>query len=263
MKTQRQLTKRSLTVCAGVVIGLAVLAALPVLSVLAVATRAVAFAAVVALAVGAAISYTACPPLRRWLRVKIRGGIDHKGLTLADRVSLDAHHSWVTEQGGVAVIGVDDLMQAALGPVDIVEMPTPGSLVSRGETLIRLQHGQRSIEVPSPVSGVVYHRNDALQDHPEAINEDPYGRGWLVSLSSDDLSRERSGLLRGSSALRWFRTEIDRFITVLQGDEPQYAMAMADGGALIDELHRHIDDERWERVKSTFFEEPRSSSESE
>lgn len=262
MKNHEHLSK-SLAVCVGVVAGLAVLAAVPVLGVLAVATRAIAFAAVVIVALGAVTAYSTCPPLRRWLRARVRGQVDHKGLKLDSQISLDPHHSWVQESRGVAVVGVDDLVQAALGPVEAVEIATPGSLITQGETLIRLQHGARSIAMPSPVSGVVFHRNDSLNEHPEWINEDPYGRGWMVTLSSDELSHERSRLRKGSSAIRWFRDEIDRFIAVLSGDEPQFATAMADGGALIDELHRHIDDERWERVKSTFFEESRSSSESE
>ena len=102
--------------------------------------------------------------------------------------------------------------------------------------------------MPAPVSGTVVTGNGALTRTPSLINEDPFRRGWAVRLRGTlALDRESGCLRRGHDAGTWFRGEVDRLVSTVLG-ELEAAPALADGGALADDLYRRIDDDTWSRV---------------
>jgi glycine cleavage system H protein len=94
-------------------------------------------------------------------------------------------HEWAMEQGGRIVVGITDYAQDQLGDVVFVGLPDPGAEVEAGKALGEVESTKSVSDVYSPVSGRVVDRNSDVELNPELINEDPYGRGWLVTIEAE------------------------------------------------------------------------------
>lgn len=95
-------------------------------------------------------------------------------------------HEWVRLQGNVAVVGVSDYAQHLLSDVVYVDLPEVGDGVTRGESLGTVESVKAAEDAYSPISGEVIAINTELEDHPEWINEDPYGKAWLIKVKASD-----------------------------------------------------------------------------
>ena len=92
-------------------------------------------------------------------------------------------HEWVRYEDGVAVIGISDFAQDALGDVVFVNLPQVGDEVTAGESFGDVESVKAVSDLISPVSGVVCEVNEELEDSPENLNEDPYG-AWIIKVES-------------------------------------------------------------------------------
>ena len=90
-------------------------------------------------------------------------------------------HEWVRYEDGVAVIGISDFAQDALGDVVFVSLPVPGDEVTAGESFGDVESVKAVSDLISPVSGVIMEVNEELDDSPELLNEDPYG-AWIIKV---------------------------------------------------------------------------------
>ncbi len=95
-------------------------------------------------------------------------------------------HEWVRLEDGVAVIGITDHAQEALGDVVFVELPEPGREVTEGEACAVVESVKAASDVYSPLAGRVTENNAALVDEPGLINQDPAGKGWFFKLVPAD-----------------------------------------------------------------------------
>ncbi len=96
-------------------------------------------------------------------------------------------HEWVIDNGnGTATIGITDHAQELLTDIVFVELPEIGRQVKQMETVAVVESVKSVSDVYSPVSGEVTEANLKLEQNPELINEDPYGRGWIAKLRMDD-----------------------------------------------------------------------------
>ena len=96
-------------------------------------------------------------------------------------------HEWVKVEGNVAVIGVSDYAQKEMGDITYVDMPDIDDEVSKEEEFGALESVKASSDLVSPVSGVVVEKNEALEDAPELINQDPY-ENWIIKVEMSDAS---------------------------------------------------------------------------
>ncbi|HXF50120.1 MAG TPA: glycine cleavage system protein GcvH [Dehalococcoidia bacterium] len=94
-------------------------------------------------------------------------------------------HEWVRTEDGVAVVGVTDYAQDQLGDVVYVDLPAVGARVTQFEKMGEIESVKTVSDLYSPVSGEVVEINPELNDHPERVNEDPYGAGWLIRVRMD------------------------------------------------------------------------------
>ena len=94
-------------------------------------------------------------------------------------------HEWVKIEGDIAIIGVTDYAQKEMGDITYVDMPDAGEVVEKEEEFGALESVKASSDLFSPVSGTVLERNDALEDAPELVNEDPYGN-WIIKVQMRD-----------------------------------------------------------------------------
>ena len=96
-------------------------------------------------------------------------------------------HEWVKVEGDVAEIGVSDFAQKEMGDITYVDAPDVEDEFEAGEEFGALESVKASSDLYCPVSGEVVEVNEALQDSPELINEDPYG-AWIIRVRMSDPS---------------------------------------------------------------------------
>ena len=92
-------------------------------------------------------------------------------------------HEWIKYEGDVAIIGISDYAQDALGDVVFVNLPAVGDEVTAGESFGDVESVKAVSDLISPVSGVICEINEALDDAPETLNEDPYG-AWIIKVEN-------------------------------------------------------------------------------
>ena len=102
-------------------------------------------------------------------------------MNIPNELQYTKSHEWLQMADGVAVIGLTDFAQDALGDIVFVNLPQPGDPVSAGEALGDVESVKAVSDVISPVSGVVLEINEELLDNPALVNENPY-EAWLVKV---------------------------------------------------------------------------------
>jgi glycine cleavage system H protein len=95
-------------------------------------------------------------------------------------------HEWAKADAGRILVGITDYAQDQLGDVVYVGLPESGAEVEAGKPLGEVESTKSVSDVYSPVSGTVVERNSTLEQNPELVNEDPYERGWLVSIDAPE-----------------------------------------------------------------------------
>lgn len=103
-----------------------------------------------------------------------------------DDLRYDKAHEWVRLEGEFAVIGISHFAQNQLGEVVYVDLPSKGEPLSAGDVFGEIESVKSVSELYSPVDGEIADVNEALPDAPEAVNEDPYGSGWMIKVRLSD-----------------------------------------------------------------------------
>jgi glycine cleavage system H protein len=91
-------------------------------------------------------------------------------------------HEWVKMSNGEATVGITQFAQEQLGDIVFVELPAAGRTVAAGDPVGNIESVKAVSELFSPVAGEVVEVNGELEAHPELVNQDPYGAGWLLRL---------------------------------------------------------------------------------
>jgi glycine cleavage system H protein len=101
-----------------------------------------------------------------------------------DRKYLESHE-WVDAHGDTVRVGITDFAQDELGDVVFVELPGDGDAVEQGEEFGVVESIKAVSDLYSPVNGTVAAVNDALEDQPELVNDDPFSDGWMLEVELD------------------------------------------------------------------------------
>ena len=104
-------------------------------------------------------------------------------------------HEWLHVEDDVCTIGITDYAQGELGEVVYVDMPEVGDEFDEGDAVGAIDSSKTSADVYTPVAGKVTAINEALEEAPEKVNEDPHGDGWLFKLQIAPSPDWMSGLL--------------------------------------------------------------------
>lgn len=102
--------------------------------------------------------------------------------TVKSDLRYTVDHDWVNSDSP-ARVGISDYAQNQLGEIVYAELPEAGDEVTAGEECAELESTKSVAELQAPVTGTVAEVNEALLDNPELINDDPYGEGWLYSVT--------------------------------------------------------------------------------
>ncbi len=97
-------------------------------------------------------------------------------------------HEWVRIDGNRVTIGITDYAQDSLGDIVFVELPAVGDTLEKDDTFGVVESVKAASDIFTPLSGKVVEVNEALEEAPETINNDPYGEGWIVVLELSDPS---------------------------------------------------------------------------
>lgn len=89
-------------------------------------------------------------------------------------------HEWVRVSGTQATIGISHFAQDALGDIVFIDMPKVGAVVKAAQQIGEVESTKTTSTIYTPVSGTIAKINVDLKDHPEVVNSDPYGKGWMV-----------------------------------------------------------------------------------
>ncbi len=103
-------------------------------------------------------------------------------------------HEYAKIEGDIATIGVSEYAQEQLGDITYIELPQPGAKFNKGDSLGVIEAVKAASDIYSPLSGEIVEVNSDLENNPELVNSDCYGKGWIVRLKLSDKS-EITGLM--------------------------------------------------------------------
>ena len=106
---------------------------------------------------------------------------------------------WVKQQGSMARLGLSDYAQQRSGDMAFAETRRVGTALRAGDEVASVETIKVNISLPSPVTGTIVEINTELQDAPEWINQDPYGKGWLVVVQLTDWESDQAKLLNAEA----------------------------------------------------------------
>ena len=109
-------------------------------------------------------------------------------------VKYTKDHEWIRVEGEVAYVGITDYAQSELGEIVYVDITTEGETVAKEEVFGTIEAVKTVSDLFMPVSGEVVEVNPELEDAPQLINKDAYGKGWIIKIALSDMT-EIDGLL--------------------------------------------------------------------
>ena len=114
---------------------------------------------------------------------------------------------WLKEEGGKIRLGITTLGAWAAGKIKFIRLRPAGKAVKSGRSIGTLESGKWTGAVKSPIGGTIVEANEELKGNPSLLNEDPYGKGWIVLLEPDNIA-EFEGLVGGDAIQAWAETEV-------------------------------------------------------
>ena len=179
------------------------------------------------------------------------GGDFVAGFHVPETVGYHAGHSWlVRERKNVVRIGADEFAAALLGKIERLELPKPGTWVRQGQKVLSFYRDGVKTEMVSPTEGEVMEINTELVANPSTLRQDPYGKGWLLSVHVPDEENTSRNLIPRGLVGQWMRDAVER----LYASQPALAGAVAaDGGRPAEDLCAALPNSNWKEITSDFF----------
>lgn len=103
-------------------------------------------------------------------------------MNFPDDLKYTEDHEWIRVEGNTAYVGITDFAQGELGDIVYVDVDAEGDDLEQGETFGSIEAVKTVSDLFMPVSGKVVEFNEPINDSPEDINEDPYGKGWIIKI---------------------------------------------------------------------------------
>lgn len=108
-------------------------------------------------------------------------------MSIPANLKYTKEHEWVRVEGDVAYVGITEYAQSELGEIVFVEVETVGETLAAGEVFGSVEAVKTVSELFLPIDGEILEFNETLEDAPELVNEDPYGKGWMIKMSVSDV----------------------------------------------------------------------------
>ncbi|MBO7279399.1 MAG: glycine cleavage system protein GcvH [Bacteroidales bacterium] len=109
-------------------------------------------------------------------------------MNIPSNLKYSKDHEWVLVEGNIAIVGITDFAQDQLGDIVFVDIQTEGEEVAKDENFGAIEAVKTVADALMPVSGKVIEVNPELEGAPESVNQDPYGKGWMIKVEMSDPS---------------------------------------------------------------------------
>lgn len=96
-------------------------------------------------------------------------------------------HEWVKRENEITVIGISEFAQEQLEDIVSIELPKPGSIFKKGQTVALVDSVKASSDIYAPISGEIIEVNNGLIENPEMINQSPYDLGWIIKIKPSNM----------------------------------------------------------------------------
>jgi glycine cleavage system H lipoate-binding protein len=185
---------------------------------------------------------------------KVRGlpvMVQQSGFEVPQGYSFHPGHTWAADEGHQnARVGIDAFAGNLFGKIDDIELAGLNRWVRQGQKLCTVKREGKSIEMLSPVEGVMVSVNHQVLKDPNLIVEDPYKNGWLCVIKAPELAINAKNLLQGNIVAAWMQNSIARLGAKLQELTPALAQ---DGGLPIKGLFFQVDAKVQRELAKEFF----------
>ena len=173
------------------------------------------------------------------------------GFLVPRNFSYHSGHSWlVRERKNVVRVGADEFAAALAGRVEKIELPKVGQWIRQGQKAIALIRDGVKTEMVSPTEGEVMEVNAEVVNNPALLRQDPYGKGWLVSIHVPDEENTGRNMVPTMLVGEWMREAVER----LYARQPALAGPVAaDGGRPAEDILEALPGTDWKAVTSEFF----------
>lgn len=108
-------------------------------------------------------------------------------MNFPEDIRYTREHEWIRVMGEEALVGITDYAQSELGEIVFVDVDTVGETLEQGQTFGSVEAVKTVSDLNMPMSGEVLEVNEALEDQPELVNNDPYGEGWMIRIRVRDV----------------------------------------------------------------------------
>jgi glycine cleavage system H protein len=113
---------------------------------------------------------------------------------------------WLKVEGDKVRVGITDYAQKQLREIVYAELPSPGATINQHDPYGTVESVKAVSDLIAPISGTVEEVNQEVQSKPESLNEDPYGKAWLLVLKPSNLQAELANLMDFNKAVEWHKT---------------------------------------------------------
>ncbi|MBQ7632438.1 MAG: glycine cleavage system protein GcvH [Paludibacteraceae bacterium] len=109
-------------------------------------------------------------------------------MNFPSNIKYTREHEWIRVEGNEAFVGITDYAQSELGEIVFVDVPTVGETVGQGEVFGSIEAVKTVSDLNMPATGEVLELNEELDAQPELVNNDPYGKGWIIRVALSDVA---------------------------------------------------------------------------
>ena len=174
------------------------------------------------------------------------------GFAVPENLRYHPGHTWaLSESTNLVRVGMDDFASKLTGTIDSITLPQRGQWIRQGQKVCTIHRDGGTVDMVSPIEGIVAEINRAVEKDPKVALNDPFGEGWLVTVNAPDPKTSFKNLIGGPLARWWMEESASR----LQRRMPM-AMAGAlaqDGGVAVDNVGAEIPEKEWEGLAKEFF----------
>ncbi len=169
------------------------------------------------------------------------------------------NHLWAyLEKSGNAKVGLDDFLLQIVGNVNVNYIKNPGEFLKKGEILAEIDQNGKRLKLFSPITGEIVNTNPQLQENPDILHDDPYGKGWVYAIKPSNWAAETNTYYLAEEATSWISKEVDRFkdflaVSLGKHSSEQSLIAFQEGGELRQNILSELDREVWDDFQETFL----------
>jgi glycine cleavage system H protein len=161
------------------------------------------------------------------------------------------NHVWLQlERNGTYRVGLDDFAGRLIGEVDKIDLPPVGRGLEMEEYCLSLHHHFGDLEFFSPLNGTISSVNQRLGEEPALLTEEPYTKGWLMTVEPKSIAKSNRNFLKGDEAEKWMVEEANSLFASLQ---TAAGVTMQDGAELTKDISRHMPKEKWLEIMKNHF----------